>query len=182
MEYRYFTYGTLVPGDLLTAFPSSPAATVARVGILLSVTGSYPIFMFIVRKSVCKIVFGAEPTTLPFGRYLGVTAAIFLTSFAIAMSISALDTIVGFVGCTVGMMVGFTIPALIFVRLEQARVAAGSFQINAEPLLGGECMGNSTLPPTAGWKIAVAQGIVAISAVMIPVLVAVQIYMLLQKK
>lgn len=188
----FYTYGLSVHSDLLTCFPKGSVSTVARLGIVLSVTGSFPIFMFIVRKSVCKVscsarlpprvapprrllfknsalektllwppptgslrrgalhgadrrplhprlaVHAAEVTGIPplcgsgfcrgvearcglgtqlgTPRYVLVTCAIFACSYGIAMAVTDLDTILGLVGSTVGMLVGFTLPAFIFTR------------------------------------------------------------------
>ena len=53
--------------------------------------GSFPVFMFIVRKSLCKVCFGAEPTTLPLVQYVFLTIGIFLVSYIISMSVTDLD-------------------------------------------------------------------------------------------
>ena len=83
------SYGSTVNADLLKCFPKNAISTVARVGILLSVTGSYPIFMYIVRKSVCKMVYGLEPNALPLHKFLIVRHAT-LDNSLYAVSVGAL--------------------------------------------------------------------------------------------
>ena len=193
----YYTYGSTVNADLLKCFPKNAVSTVARVGILLSVTGSYPIFMYIVRKSVCKMVYGLEPNALPFHKFLIVTLSIFGPSYTIAMVVKNLDTILGFVGSTVGMLVGFTIPGFIFTRLEskqrQLMSLQGSLQgsllanspggrRSAAASAVGSTAGAPVLLPQPQWKVCVAMVVTWGSAVLIPVLVGVQVYSMVQSK
>jgi len=47
--------GQHVDADLLKDFPANAYSTLARVALLTSVVGSFPVFMFIVRSSLCKV-------------------------------------------------------------------------------------------------------------------------------
>ena len=88
----YYTYGAAVNADLLKCFAKNTISTVARAGILLSVTGSYPIFMYIVRKSVCKMLYNVEPNSLSCHKFVAITLCIFAPSYIIAMSVQSLGT------------------------------------------------------------------------------------------
>eukprot|EP01052_Picozoa_sp_SAG31_P013528 SAG31_NODE_815_length_11876_cov_2.189182_7_plen_107_part_00 len=100
-------FGKFVDTDLLRDFPEGLPATVARLAILLSVSASYPLFMFIARTSVTQVLFAKLPKDMSVAEYVAVTLGLFGTSFCIAMAVSSLGTILGFVGATVGMLQGF---------------------------------------------------------------------------
>ena len=169
----YMYYGQNVAQDMLTDFPSNIWSTLARCGILLSVIASFPVFMLIVRNSVCKVAFDTAPTTLSLRKYVGVTLAIFSCSYAIAMAVGDhLDTVLGFVGSTVGMLVGFTFPAYIYVRLGPHTVAA-SGRINGslnDPLVGAK-------PARRGCSWLFSVVLFLATLLLIPVLVGVQVWM-----
>ena len=55
----------------------SALATLARLAILLSVSASYPLFMFIARSSVSQVALGKLPKDTSTAEYLGITLALF---------------------------------------------------------------------------------------------------------
>jgi hypothetical protein len=115
------------------------------------------------------------------------TLSIFGPSYTIAMAVKNLDTILGFVGSTVGMLVGFTIPGFIFTRLESKQQQQQQQQ-QQQGLLQGSLLGSASemggvaVLPQPQWKICVATAVTWGSAVLIPVSVAVQVYSMVQSK
>ena len=84
----YIAYGRLVETDLLKDFPEGVFATLARLAILLSVSASYPLFMFIARGSVSQVALGKLPQHTSYAQYFGISIALFGTSFGIAMAVT----------------------------------------------------------------------------------------------
>lgn len=132
--------GASVDGNLLLSFPSKHGtagalvATVARFAIAVNVTGSVPLFMHPTRIQISQLLFQKGPEELGRVAWTSITFGLFVASWGAACFIGSLDVAMALVGCTSGVLVGFTFPAMFYCRMmssqpEKDGLAVGTAKI-----------------------------------------------------
>ncbi|POY75305.1 hypothetical protein BMF94_1676 [Rhodotorula taiwanensis] len=138
----YLTFGSAVGGNLIEMYPRNKIVLIGQVGIVILVLFSYPLQLHPARASLDKFLFpqrtaaadtngenaslvgGADADhghgdgdEIPLGRFVVESAALLFTTFLIAMFVSSLETVLGFVGATGSTTISFILPSIFFLSL-----------------------------------------------------------------
>lgn len=118
-------------------YPRNKIVLIGQVGIVILVLFSYPLQLHPARASLDKFLFpqrtaaadtngenaslvgGADADhghgdgdEIPLGRFVVESAALLFTTFLIAMFVSSLETVLGFVGATGSTTISFILPSI----------------------------------------------------------------------
>lgn len=104
-------------------YPHSLLVSICQLGLVILVLFSYPLQLFPARASLDKVLFppseddhpaaGDHATPdIPLGRFIVESAFILCTTFVIAMFVSSLEVVLGFVGATGSTAISFILPAV----------------------------------------------------------------------
>jgi amino acid permease len=167
-------------------YPRTNIVMIGQVGIVILVLFSYPLQLHPARASLDKFLFPQRvPTSddddvdehsdgdeIPLGRFVVESGALLFTTFLIAMFVSSLETVLGFVGATGSTTISFILPSVFcaylssetvrsfvcasassrssrsFGAVQRLRVAARSpvtVPRDAAPLVGSLCHGRLAL-------------------------------------
>eukprot|EP00747_Dinoflagellata_sp_TGD_P070868 gnl/TRDRNA2_/TRDRNA2_156784_c0_seq1.p1 gnl/TRDRNA2_/TRDRNA2_156784_c0~~gnl/TRDRNA2_/TRDRNA2_156784_c0_seq1.p1 ORF type:complete len:473 (-),score=59.49 gnl/TRDRNA2_/TRDRNA2_156784_c0_seq1:287-1705(-) len=147
-------FGASVNPNLLKSFPSQQGttgglvATVARIATVLNVVGCFPLYMHPARESLSQLLFQKAPGDLALPAWALVTAGLFLGSWGVAMTVDTLEVALSFVGATACMLIGFSLPATLHLRLRQGQVGDCS--------LPSECLRHQLLADDGGRRYGVS--------------------------
>lgn len=157
-------------------YPHSLLVSICQLGLVILVLFSYPLQLFPARASLDKVLFppsaddellggGADDHAtpdIPLGRFILESAFILVTTFTIAMFVSSLEVVLGFVGATGSTAISFILPA-VFCEL-----AAGLLMSTAREYLPLSAVQSSpcsrTRPPRATGGFAGSRGVCSLGA------------------
>ncbi|GAA5849174.1 hypothetical protein JCM8547_006470 [Rhodosporidiobolus lusitaniae] len=127
----YMTFGAAVGGNIIEMYPHSTLVSIGQVGITILVLFSYPLQLHPCRASLDKFLFPQPPAEdddtpvddhgrgdeIPLGRFVIESAVLLFSTFVIAMFVSSLEIVLGFVGATGSTTISFILPSVFFLRL-----------------------------------------------------------------
>lgn len=137
----YMTFGSAVGGNLIEMYPRTKVVLIGQVGIVVLVLFSYPLQLHPARASLDKFLFphrvalsdddrddgsnaeedcshgGGGGDEIPLGRFVLESAALLFATFLIAMFVSSLEIVLGFVGATGSTTISFILPSVFFLSL-----------------------------------------------------------------
>ncbi|GAA6049356.1 hypothetical protein JCM3770_007305 [Rhodotorula araucariae] len=130
----YLTFGAAVGGNIIEMYPRTTLVSIGQVGITILVLFSYPLQLHPARASLDKFLFPHRPSDaddctlaaddhggagdeIPLGRFVVESAVLLFATFMIAMFVSSLEVVLGFVGATGSTTISFILPAVFFLRL-----------------------------------------------------------------
>lgn len=139
-------YDRDVVGDILLSFRPSIVGEAIKLGFVLSVAVSFPLVIFPCRLSINSLLFplpkkglneslgsdGAESAGvgyIPPLRFKGITFGIVLLTLIIGIQVPGIESILGLVGSTVGVIISFIFPPMMFLYV------AASYGESSEKLL-----------------------------------------------
>lgn len=108
-------------------YPRTNIVMIGQVGIVILVLFSYPLQLHPARASLDKFLFPQRVPTanddddvdehtdgdeIPLGRFVIESGALLFTTFLIAMFVSSLETVLGFVGATGSTTISFILPSV----------------------------------------------------------------------
>ncbi|BGP25730.1 OPT super [Rhodotorula toruloides] len=133
----YLTFGSTVAGNIIEMYPRNKLVSIGQVGITILVLFSYPLQLHPARASLDKFLF-PHPTPaeaedddtaiapvddhgsgddIPLTRFVVESAVLLFSTFFIAMFVSSLETVLGFVGATGSTTISFILPSVFFLAL-----------------------------------------------------------------
>ncbi|BGP17511.1 hypothetical protein JCM10213v2_005544 [Rhodosporidiobolus nylandii] len=127
----YMTFGAAVGGNIIEMYPHSTLVSIGQVGITILVLFSYPLQLHPCRASLDKFLFPAPAPEdddtavddhgsgdeIPLARFVVESAALLFSTFLIAMFVSSLEVVLGFVGATGSTTISFILPSVFFLAL-----------------------------------------------------------------
>jgi len=127
----YLTFGATVGANIMEAYPPSTFISICRLFIVILVLFSYPLQLHPCRASLDKVLtFGPKPDEddeqlhsdhsdheIPLLKYIIMTCSILLLTFVIAINVSRLDLVLGFVGSTGSTTISFILPSIFFIAI-----------------------------------------------------------------
>ncbi|GJN90138.1 hypothetical protein Rhopal_003137-T1 [Rhodotorula paludigena] len=132
----YMTFGAAVSGNLIEMYPRTTLVSVGQVGIVILVLFSYPLQLHPARASLDKFLFPhrsaagdgvnaadddhddhASGDDIPLARFVLESAFLLFATFVIAMFVSSLEVVLGFVGATGSTTISFILPSVFFLSL-----------------------------------------------------------------
>ncbi|KPV74426.1 uncharacterized protein RHOBADRAFT_37439 [Rhodotorula graminis WP1] len=127
----YLTFGAAVGGNIIEMYPRTRLVSFCQVGITILVLFSYPLQLHPARASLDKFLFPVQPTEgdrddepasaasdhgsgdeIPLGRFVIESGVLLFSTFVIAMFVSSLEVVLGFVGATGSTTISFILPAV----------------------------------------------------------------------
>lgn len=108
----YCMFGEDVSGNILREFHGDDLMVAAQGAVSLAVLCKIPLFVVPLRESLC-LAMGLKPSHITPWVRLWFTVAIVGTTFTLAVMGKELDTVTGLVGCSVGAISCFVLPALM---------------------------------------------------------------------
>ncbi|GAA5924745.1 hypothetical protein JCM1841_004135 [Sporobolomyces salmonicolor] len=128
----YLAFGAAVGGNIIEMYPHTTLVSIGQLGIVVLVLFSYPLQLHPARASLDKFLF-PHPTPsddddtlvddhaggddIPLGRFVLESSLILFATFCIAMFVSSLETVLGFVGATGSTTISFILPSIFFLAL-----------------------------------------------------------------
>lgn len=114
--------GVFVQPDVLVSYPKSTFVTIVRIAVCLLVVFSYPLQSHPARRCILTMYtslrHGKGSKVLPTNiEFYTVTAVFLFASFAVAMSVTNLGTVLELVGATGSTAVSYILPGAIYWRL-----------------------------------------------------------------
>ncbi|KAK9450855.1 transmembrane amino acid transporter protein-domain-containing protein [Limtongia smithiae] len=155
----YATYGDAVGGNIISMYGSSFSAAVGRAAIVVLVLFSYPLQCHPCRASLDHIythfVGGARNAraslhAIPTRRFVVLTAAIMVLSFAVAMAVTSLEKVLAFVGATGSTSISFILPGLFGYKLLGSATAVPVLGEDGLAVRAGEGEGEALLGAPEG--------------------------------
>lgn len=123
--FGYTTFSDSVEGNVLRNFPSTTLLSFIKIGFAASVVVGFPLMIFPCRQSIHTLFFkqnfndGLAPKTYiePF-TFKTLTLAIVFTTMLVAILIPNVETVLGLTGATMGSLICFIMPAIIFMKAD----------------------------------------------------------------
>lgn len=114
-------------GDILNNFSNdSPAANAARGFLAVTMVFTYPMEMFVARHvlnaSICEKILGWGKITI--GRHVVITLAVWASTTALALATQDLGVVLEIFGAFSASVIGYVLPALIFLKCREEEVRA----------------------------------------------------------
>ncbi|CAD5114257.1 DgyrCDS3398 [Dimorphilus gyrociliatus] len=118
-----------ISGDVLVNFTPTIFSGALKLGFVLSVALSFPLVIFPCRASIYSLLFSkyqtlessheglTESSTIPVNHFRSITIAIVLSTLAIGICVPNVEFILGLTGSTMGSMISFIFPALMFLTV-----------------------------------------------------------------
>jgi len=115
----FLTFGKTCSGLILNSYAATDKlATAARAAIALSVTTSYPLVFFSIRKQICEML-GKKFTEAAKARPSTITAVLLAAITSISLQLHNLGTVAAFAGAVFGSFLIYIGPALMALRAQQ---------------------------------------------------------------
>ena len=118
-------FGTDVKSNVVNNLPIGPAYQAARILYAFLMLFSYPLQLFPTRYSLTKLLKRVITNDASVCKkrifHIGITIAILLSSWAVAVTDAELGVLIGFVGCTAGPVICYFLPAVFWLKLEEGK-------------------------------------------------------------
>lgn len=123
LAFGFLTFGGACDGIILNNFSKSDwGANAARLLVGLSVVGSYPMLLRATRSAAFELTSFGKPRTTPTrSREFGMTAFLLSVVTAISLVVKDAGFVLSFNGALVGSNIIYTIPALLFLKLQSSQ-------------------------------------------------------------
>lgn len=117
-----------VASNIMESYHNSLMISICRLGIVIMVLFSYPLQLHPCRASLDKVFSKQDPlqpasdhgsvaADISLLKYVAMTSGILLSTFLIAMQVTQLEVVLGFVGSTGSTTISFILPAVFFIRI-----------------------------------------------------------------
>jgi len=124
--FGYATFLNAVEGNVLKNFPSTTLLAFIKIGFAASVVVGFPLMIFPCRQSIYTLFFKqqrlndglASKTFIEPFTFKTLTLGIVFFTMSVAIFIPNVETILGLTGATMGSLVYFILPSIIFMKAD----------------------------------------------------------------
>lgn len=118
----YWTFGDSVKSNILNNYPqNSILLCCVRIGLSFALAFSYPVVITPGRQSFSGIIYKLNAELIPIKKWYFLTFIIILASFIIAMTVTDLGIVFGFIGSTSSPAVIFILPGFMFYYMDKLK-------------------------------------------------------------